>query len=181
MEIKVLTAPGLSSSGPLHWQTLWEQLIPGTRRIEQRNWDAPVCGDWVASIEQAVADAGPQVVIAAHSLACMALVHWAGKTRLKITGALLVAPADAERADFPPEAQGFSPIPLEKLPFPSMVVASTNDPYCTLERAAFFANHWGSRFVNAGAKGHINSESGLGEWQEGQNLLKALIQNWPTL
>lgn len=181
MEIKVLTAPGLGSSGPLHWQTLWEQLIPGTRRIEQHSWDAPVCEDWVASIEQAVADAGPQVVIAAHSLACMALVHWAGKTRLKITGALLVAPADAERPDFPPEAQGFSPIPLEKLPFPSMVVASTNDPYCTLERAAFLANHWGSRFVNAGAKGHINSESGLGEWPEGQNLLKALIQNWPTL
>ncbi|MGO4290475.1 RBBP9/YdeN family alpha/beta hydrolase [Chitinophaga sp. RAB17] len=181
MEIKVLTAPGLGSSGPLHWQTLWEQSIPGTRRIEQSDWDAPVCERWVAQIEKAVKAAGPQVVIAAHSLACMALVHWARQSKSKITGALLVAPADAERPGFPAAAVGFTPIPLVKLPFESIIVASTNDTYCSLERAAFFASHWGSRFVNTGAKGHINSESGLGEWQEGQNLLKELVQNWPTL
>jgi predicted alpha/beta hydrolase family esterase len=60
-------------------------------------------------------------------------------------------------------------------------VASNNDPYCTLERAIFFAGKWESRFVNAGAKGHLNSESNLGEWQEGQHLLQELIHNWPTL
>ncbi|MGF6924550.1 putative alpha/beta hydrolase family esterase [Chitinophaga sp. W2I13] len=181
MEIKVLTAPGLGSSGKLHWQTLWEQSIPGTKRIEQTDWNAPVCANWVAQIEKAVAEAGPQVVIAAHSLACIALAHWAGQTNRKIRGALLVAPADAERPGFPAEATGFSPVPLVKLPFETIIVASTNDPFCSLERAAFFARHWGSRFVNAGAKGHINSESGLGEWPEGQNQLKELVQNWPTL
>ncbi|PSL46185.1 hypothetical protein CLV51_103161 [Chitinophaga niastensis] len=181
MEIKVLTAPGLDNSGPAHWQTLWEQSIPGTQRIEQTNWGAPECKEWVTQMEKTIAQAGPQVVIAAHSLACIALVHWAQQTKLTITGALLVAPADAERPGFPAGPVGFVPVPLVKLPFKSIIVASTNDDYCSLERAAFFARHWGSRFVNAGDKGHINAGSGLGEWPEGKNLLKELVQNWPTL
>ncbi|WP_212003391.1 alpha/beta hydrolase [Chitinophaga sp. HK235] len=181
MEIKILTAPGLGSSGPFHWQTLWEQSIPGIRRIEQQSWDAPVCADWVAAIENAVAAAGPQVVIAAHSLACMAIAHWAQQTRLSVTGVLLVAPADAEDPNFPIEAKGFSPIPLTTFPFRSIVVASTNDEYCSITRAAFLASQWGSRFVNTGAKGHINANSNLGAWLDGQNLLKELIQNQPTL
>lgn len=181
MEIKVLTAPGLGSSGELHWQTIWEEILPGTKRIEQGDWDSPARERWVASIEEAVAAAGPEVVIAAHSLACIAVAHWAGQTSSRIRGALLVAPADTEQPGFPAAATGFSPIPMIKLPFKSIVVASTNDTYCTLERAVFFAHHWGSRFVNSGAKGHINSESSLGEWREGQNLLRELVQNWPTL
>ncbi|WP_143308836.1 RBBP9/YdeN family alpha/beta hydrolase [Chitinophaga vietnamensis] len=181
MEISVLTAPGLDGSGPSHWQSLWEQAIPGTKRIEQRSWSAPVCADWVAQIEEDVKAAGPQVVIAAHSLACMAVAHWARQTRLHITGALLVAPADAERADFPKVATGFSPVPMIKLPFRNIVVASTNDPYCSIARSKQFAQSWGSRFVNLGAKGHINADSGLGEWPEGQKLLHELVRNWPTL
>ena len=180
MEIKVLTAPGLGSSGPSHWQTIWEQE-PGILRIEQQDWNAPVCADWVAAIEAAVAKAGPQVVIVAHSLACIALVHWAAKTKLHIRGALLVAPADAERPTFPTEAKGFSPIPLQALPFKSIVVGSTNDSYTTMERTKFFAQAWGSRFVNTGARGHINAESGLGEWPEGKKLLKELLHDWHTL
>jgi predicted alpha/beta hydrolase family esterase len=180
MEIKVLTAPGLGSSGALHWQTIWEQE-PGILRIEQQDWDAPVCADWVDSIEAAIAAAGPQVVVVAHSLACIALVHWAAQTQLTIRGALLVAPADAERPSFPPEAKGFAPIPLQALRFKSIVVGSTNDGYTTLERTKFFAGAWGSRFVNTGPKGHINADSGLGEWPEGKKLLKELLHDWHTL
>ncbi|MFY0255030.1 RBBP9/YdeN family alpha/beta hydrolase [Chitinophaga sp. 30R24] len=181
MEIKVLTLPGLRGSGPLHWQTKWETSLTGIQRIEQSDWDAPVCANWIKKIEQAVKIAGPQVVIAAHSLGCVALAHWAQQSSTPITGALLVAPADAEQPDFPPETKGFTPIPLTLLPFKSIVVASTNDDYCTLERALFFAERWGSRFVNAGAKGHINSDSAVGDWPEGQTLLKELVQNWATL
>ena len=181
MDTKILTLPGLNGSGPFHWQTVWEQTLPNIKRIEQANWNQPVCNEWVATIEKAIAAAGPEVVIAAHSLGCLALAYWAAQTKLKIRAALLVAPADSERAGFPKEATGFSPIPLKPLPFESIVVASNNDPYCTLERAIFFAGKWKSRFVNAGAKGHINSESDLKEWQEGQYLLQELIHNWPTL
>ncbi len=180
MDISVLTAPGLGSSGPMHWQTIWEEQA-NFRRIEQENWNAPVCADWVASIEAEVALAGPQVVIAAHSLACIALVHWAAQTQLKIRGALLVAPADAEAPSFPKEATGFTPIPLLVLPFKTIVVTSTNDEYVSVDRARFFADAWGSRFVITGARGHINANSGLGDWPEGQKLLKELVSDWNTL
>ena len=179
-EVQVLTAPGLYGSGPEHWQTVWEKL-PGFKRIEQKNWDHPVLADWVNTIEAAVAEAGPDVVIAAHSLGCIALLHWARQTKLKIRGALLVAPADAERPAFPEVAKGFAPIPMLPLPFRSIVVSSTNDQFATLQRSKTFANAWGSRFVNAGEVGHINADSKLGDWTGGQWLVEELVRNWETL
>jgi predicted alpha/beta hydrolase family esterase len=170
----ILTVPGLGSSGPLHWQSQWEQHY-GYQRVEQHNWDHPVGADWVMQLEKAVASAGPNVVLAAHSLACATVAHWAQFTQLTIAGALLVGPADVDRPDFPSEVVGFAPMPLQKMPFSSLVVASTNDEYVTLARARQFAQAWGSRFVNAGAKGHLNSDSGLGLWPEGHALLLELV------
>ncbi|ALD21621.1 RBBP9/YdeN family alpha/beta hydrolase [Hymenobacter sp. DG25A] len=175
MSSTILTVPGLGSSGPLHWQSQWEQHY-GYRRVEQHNWDQPVYADWVMQLEAAVAAAGPNVVLAAHSLACATVAHWARTTQLTLAGALLVGPADVDRPDFPTEAVGFAPMPLQKLPFPSIVVASTNDEYVTLARAQHFAQAWGSRLVNVGAKGHLNSDSGLGLWPEGHALLRELIK-----
>ncbi|MBW8686859.1 RBBP9/YdeN family alpha/beta hydrolase [Chitinophaga rhizophila] len=180
MEVNVLTAPGLYGSGPLHWQTIWEHTA-GIKRIHQQDWDRPEMTEWVKTIEAAVAKAGPDVVIAAHSLGCIALAHWAQQTRLRIKGALMVAPADAERPGFPVAARGFAPIPMSALPFKSIVVSSTNDQYASLERARSFADAWGSRFVNAGEKGHINADSDLGEWPAGQVLLTELVRDWHTL
>lgn len=179
-EVQVLTAPGLNGSGPQHWQTIWEHL-PGVKRIEQNNWDQPELNDWINSIEDAVSKAGPDVVIAAHSLGCLALAHWAQHTKLKIRGALLVAPPDADRTDFPLVAKSFAPAPSEPLPFRSIVVSSTNDQYATLQRQKTYANAWGSRFVNLGEAGHINAESNLGEWENGQTLVEELVRNWETL
>lgn len=88
-----------------------------------------------------------------------------------------MAPADTDAPDFPPVTTGFTPMPLQKLLFPSVVIASTNDEYVTLERAQFFANCWGSQFVNIGALGHINSESDLKDWLVGLQLLRQLEQN----
>jgi hypothetical protein len=65
-------------------------------------------------------------------------------------------------------------MPRQRLGFLSTVVASTNDPYVSLERASQFAQSWGSRLVNVGDGGHINSESGLGDWPEGFALLQEL-------
>jgi predicted alpha/beta hydrolase family esterase len=66
-------------------------------------------------------------------------------------------------------------MPLYKLPFPSIVVASSNDEYVTLERAKHFADSWGSELINAGNLGHINSSSDLGNWPFGISLLQKLI------
>ncbi|UPL49728.1 RBBP9/YdeN family alpha/beta hydrolase [Hymenobacter sublimis] len=170
----ILTVPGLGGSGPEHWQTRWEQQY-GYRRVEQRNWHNPVCSEWVAALEAAVAAAVPEVVLVGHSLACATIAHWASVTQHPIKGALLVAPADVDRPDLPPEVTGFAPMPLARLPFPSIVVASTDDAYVTLARAQQFAHAWGSRLVNMGPRGHINSASGLGQWPQGQELLRELI------
>ncbi|SNR68365.1 RBBP9/YdeN family alpha/beta hydrolase [Hymenobacter mucosus] len=170
----ILIVPGLGNSGPEHWQTYWAQHY-GYPRVQQGSWDQPVRADWVQNLEDAVAATGSDVVLVGHSLGCITIAHWASTTRHRIKGALLVAPADVDRSDMPSEIVNFAPIPLARLPFPSIVVASTTDEYVTLARAQELAEAWGSRFVNVGALGHINSESGLGLWPEGHVLLQELV------
>jgi predicted alpha/beta hydrolase family esterase len=171
----VLLVPGLGNSGPQHWQTKWAERYHYSR-VEQQDWEQPVRTDWVQTLHEAISQAPDKVVLVAHSLGCSTVAHWAQQFPPgAVAGALLVAPADVDRSDFPPEVTGFAPMPLLPLPFPSMVVASSNDEYVTLPRAADFAAAWGSLFVNVGAQGHLNSESNLGEWPEGHGLLMQLL------
>jgi uncharacterized protein len=170
-----LNVPGYSGSGPEHWQTLWELALPRFARVQQEDWDHPERESWVRTLHGAIASAD-DVVLVAHSLGCATVAHWAlGESAGKVRAAFLVAPADVERPEFIPEAVGFSPLPLEPLPFPSIVVASEDDEYVSLERAEQFASAWRSELVNIGSKGHINSASGVGEWEEGQAILSQLL------
>jgi predicted alpha/beta hydrolase family esterase len=175
----VLVVPGWQNSGPQHWQTLWEQQNPIFLRVQQRDWDTPHREWWLERITEEVRQAPAPIVFAAHSLGCVALAHWAqqaGAELGKIKGALLVAPADIERKDTPVQLTDFRPLPRKLLPFPSIVVASNNDPYLAGERAREIARSWGSRFVDIGPAGHINGDSGLGDWPEGKRLLRHLIE-----
>ncbi|HZU32227.1 MAG TPA: prephenate dehydrogenase/arogenate dehydrogenase family protein [Candidatus Angelobacter sp.] len=176
----VLVLPGWQNSGPRHWQTLWEQQNPIFLRVQQRDWEFPHREWWLERITAEVRQAPAPIVFAAHSLGCIALVHWckaaAPAELAKIKGALLVAPADVDSKDAPKQLKDFSPVPHDLLPFPSILVTSSNDPHVTLSRARDFARSWGSRFVNIGAAGHINGESGLGDWPEGKRLLRHLIE-----
>jgi predicted alpha/beta hydrolase family esterase len=174
MHTDVLILPGFGNSGAQHWQSLWELSNPDFKRVQQRDWDNPVCDEWVSALGVAAKDAGSNVVLVAHSLGCLAVAHWACRHYMPIKGALLVAVPDETRPDFPKEIQGFSATPELRLPFPSIVVASTNDPYGSIEHAAHLAHAWGSRFINVGARGHINGDSGLGDWAEGYELLNSL-------
>jgi predicted alpha/beta hydrolase family esterase len=173
--MKVFTVPGLYNSGPQHWQTHWENKYRHIR-IEQKDWETPVCDDWLQGIDKAV-DQHPlnEVVLIGHSLACCTIVRWAEKYKRIIKGALLVAPSDVEAPSYPPGTTGFSPMPKFKLPFPSIVIASTNDEYVTFKRAQEFAHNWGSEFINAGDLGHINSNSNLLSWQFGYSVLERLM------
>ncbi len=172
----IFILPGLGNSGEQHWQTRWEALYPSWQRILQNDWDTPACADWVRRIDETLATIpdGTAVLIA-HSSSCAAVAHLAQTTKHRIKSALLVAPSDPLGAAYPAGPTGFAPVPLARLPFPSMVVASENDEYISLEQAQRYAEAWGSRFVNIGAKGHINSASGLGDWEEGLSLLSALL------
>lgn len=172
----VFILPGLGNSGEQHWQTIWQRLNPAWIRIMQDDWDTPNCADWVRRIDEALTSVPEgSAVLVAHSSSCAAVAHLAQTTKHLIKAAFLVAPSDPLGAAYPAGPKGFAPIPLVPLPFPSIVIASENDEYISLEQAEIYARAWGSRFVNIGAKGHINSASGLGEWQEGLNLLETLL------
>ncbi len=167
----VLIVPGLNGSGPDHWQSRWEARHPELRRVEQGSWSRPRLGDWIDTLEQAVRSHS-RVVLVAHSLGCALVAHWArGGSAGRVAAALLVAPADVERADGPAAVGAFAPLPLAPLPFPAWVVASSDDPYASLARARRFALAWGARFLAAGRCGHINVDSGHGRWPEGEMLL----------
>jgi uncharacterized protein len=172
---KVLILPGLYDSGPDHWQSHWVRTLPDVARVEQSEWDNPDRAEWVETLERAVAEHGPDVVLVGHSTGCALIAHWAASTARTVRGALIVAPSDTEAPSYPEGPTGWSPMPMERIPFPSIVVASTDDEYASLERARAFANAWGSTFVNVGAAGHINTASGLGDWPQGQELLGELM------
>lgn len=173
MKPHVVLVPGLYDSGPRHWQSLWHAAHPEYRRVVQRDWQTPDRAEWTATLDRCVGD-GP-VVLVAHSLACITVAHWAPAHAGRVAGALLVAPSDVEADFFPAGTTGFAPVPLERLPFPSILVASTNNEYLTMERAEVFASAWGSRLVDVGAAGHINTDAGFGPWPEGEALLAELI------
>ena len=176
--MQILLVPGLWNSGAEHWQSWWERERQDCRRVVQADWETPKRDDWVATLESAVAAEDGPVVIAAHSLGCALIAHWAAQSKQpgKVQGALLVAPSDVDAPSYPAGPVGFAPMPLRRLPMASIVVASSDDEYVTPGRAAQFAEAWGSRFVNVGAKGHINSASGLRMWPEGFALVEELIR-----
>jgi hypothetical protein len=175
--MRTLILPGLHNSDPGHWQSRWEAEDETMERVIQDDWETPHCADWVVRLDQALAYARPEILLVAHSAGCALVAHWAvGCQQGQVRGALLVAPSDPEAPSFPVGATGFAPIPLLRLPFPSIVVASSNDPFVTVARAQTFASAWDSEFVMIGEAGHINTASGLGDWPEGLALLRNLCE-----
>jgi len=171
-----LTVPGLASSGPQHWQTIWEKQYPDCfSRVQQQNWDWPVKEEWVGQLQSEINNLTGPTVLIGHSLGCITIAHWAQQFASgHIKGALLVAPADAEMSKRLNFVIGFTPIPVKPFDFKSVVVASTNDIYATISRSKAFAGSWGSDFINVGRKGHINAVSGLEDWKEGKEILESL-------
>lgn len=173
---RVLVLPGYGNSGPDHWQTLWESRH-GYERVEQRDWDRPDLADWLEGLERAVTREPGQVVIVAHSLGCAAVAHFAARPAAsRVKAALLVAPADVDsELHTPDDVRGFAPLPVAPLPFRTIVVASRTDPYMRFVRAAALAEQWGARLVDVGRQGHLNADSGIGDWPEGHALLEELL------
>ena len=176
--LTVLLLPGWRGSGPTHWQTRWLAQYPGSLRVDQRDWDNPRRDDWVKQIDHAVSRSEHPVFFVAHSLGCIAMAHWANVTTdfSTVAGALLVSPPwFSTPAAAPPPLRDFFPVPLTRLPFASTMVASENDPYISYPTAARVARAWGSELVSAGKAGHINVDSGHGDWPEGERLLGELL------
>lgn len=175
MSVPLLIVPGYSNSGPQHWQSHWERLLPGALRVQQRDWEHPTVEEWVAALDAAIATCSAPPVLVTHSLGVCTVTHWAARFRRPIQGALLVAPPDLDHPALPEACRTFAPVPRQRLPFRSILVASRDDPYASFERSEQMARDWGSRLEDAGRAGHINSASGLGEWPRGQALLRELL------
>mgnify|MGYP001765288867 CR=1 FL=1 len=179
--LRILTLPGWGNSGLHHWQTRWQAAF-GHQRVEQADWEAPTRPDWVARLEHSLQTTPQPSVLVAHSLGCHLVAHWAAAaadTR-GVRAAFLVAPPDVARVGFPPSMQSWRTEARQRLPFPTLVVYSSDDPYASSEHALGLARSWGADTFCVGAAGHINADSGLGDWPEGLRQFHALIARIAT-
>ncbi len=200
-----LILPGWQNSGSDHWQSRWEAQH-GYQRVMQHDWMWPLRGDWITrledhllsikehtsqelqgqntsialnnTVESTETQPKQDILLIAHSLGCHLVAAWAAlsKSTHRIRGALLVAPPDCIREQLPQELKSWRAPVLQKLPFPSICVISSSDPFCDLQPGQAMAGVWGSRCIELGAKGHINADSGLGDWPQGQAWLAELTQ-----
>lgn len=176
---RVLLLPGWQNSDAGHWQSLWEQQH-GYTRVMQHDWMRPLRGDWSIQLQEAVLDSEREVVLVAHSLGCILTAWWAAHSPLaktKVKAALLVAPGDPAQDNLRTALPGWLPVMQQRLPFPSVLVGSQNDPYCTPARAQQMAQDWGSTYVDLGPAGHINTASALDDWPQGHALLQQLMKD----
>lgn len=173
---QLIILPGIGGSDHAHWQTHWEATRPNARRFQPADWDRPDLQDWIEALDRAVAEAPEPPVLVAHSLACLLVAHWRGKTSLAVKGAFLVAVPDPSGPAFPVDAAEFQPVPSGPLGFPSLIVASSDDPYGSMDHARSRAHQWGGDIVSVGACGHLNGQSDLGDWPEGRRLLAGFLE-----
>lgn len=179
MSTPVLILPGYLGSGPAHWQSWLERQLPATRRVTGIDWSNPTLGRWASAVGKAIDRANGPVWLVAHSFGCLAGVVAASTRPERVAGALLVAPADPERfsehgfrrADESGIARHLYNI---RLPCPSLLVASTDDPWMNFASAAYWAERWGCRLHSLGAAGHVNVDSGFGPWPEGLAMLRVM-------
>ena len=155
--------------------------MPNVTRVQQDNWDQPELDLWMAKLSEEIEQCKEDVILVAHSLGCALAVHWISSPHSsvlhvkQVKGLFLVAPPDVGQNTFP--APSFSPMPDVRLPIASTLIASDNDPWCDFALATHWAQCWGSDFHSLGAKGHINGESGLGHWEQGQTWLAQLVRS----
>ena len=181
----VVIVPGLRDHVADHWQTLLQDKLANAIAVPRMARDSTrklSCAAWVDALDRTLAGVEGRAVLVAHSAGVMIVVHWALRHRRAIAGALLATPADVESPlpeGYPAmqtlEANGWLPIPRVRLPFPSVVAASSNDPLGRVERIAALAHAWGSRLVDIGAAGHLNPASGYGAWPGAELLLRELL------
>jgi uncharacterized protein len=172
-ETDILIVPAQGGAGGAHWQSRIAAKLTTARIVEQPDAQKRSLGEAVGALARAVADASRPVVFVAHSTGASLVVQsMPSLVRLglieRVRGAYLVVPpsirALTEWSFLDP---AFAALPRDPLPFPSLLIASSNDPHSTLEESADLALAWGAQLVEAGDAGHINEASGHGPWPEG--------------
>ncbi len=172
-ETDILLVPGIGGAGQGHWQARIAAKLSTARIVDQPDWQMTRLGDAVGEIARAVADATRPVVFVAHSSGSSLVAHAVPSlVQLgiadRVRGAFLVTPPSIRTlTDWHDAEPAFAAIPRDPLPFPSLLIASSNDPHATMEEQADLALAWGALLVEAGEQGHIDEASGHGPWPEG--------------
>jgi predicted alpha/beta hydrolase family esterase len=170
---------GIRNSEPEHWQRHWYRSRADALWVEHDDWECVSRDRWVAELDATVASRRKPTVLIGHSLGCLLAAEWLREHPTSaVVGAFLVAPPDVSAAGFPCSVLGFRPPEASRLgtlPCPAMVVASTSDPYASIEYARTVACHWGAALVDVGDRGHINLASGLSDWPEGKTLFERFV------
>jgi predicted alpha/beta hydrolase family esterase len=171
---RVLIVPGLRNSGPGHWQTEWQRHLRHVRRIDVADWSTPNLQAWTDAIDRAIDDFAPTHIVA-HSFGTLASAAVAARRGDELRSLLLVAPADPDK--FGIAAQ----LPQHELPVGGVLVGSLSDPWFGWENAQALGEQWGLQTVCAGDVGHINVQSGHGQWSQGWLILQRQLQQYaPT-
>jgi predicted alpha/beta hydrolase family esterase len=180
-EATILIVPGLRDHVAEHWQTWLASRLPSVRAVAPMGRDDLDCARRVAAIEREARAIDGPLILVAHSGGVIMTAHWSRLSKRRVQGALLATPPDFE----PPMPSGYPtmealqqggwlPVPRNRLPFPSIVAASRNDPLGRLDRVTELARDWGSRVVDLGAVGHLNPASGFGQWPLAEELVREL-------
>ena len=134
-----------------HWIERWGQRLSTARKV-------PTGTNGADPLVDAIGSASGPVVVIAHKDGVERLVSLVSAAdEVAVRGALLVAPRGGQ-----PMGERDEP-----LPFPSILVASRNDPDCDYDTAESMGARWGSQVMDAGQAGGIDHESGHGPWPEG--------------
>ncbi|MFQ2102491.1 RBBP9/YdeN family alpha/beta hydrolase [Aeromonas sanarellii] len=165
---KILLVPGLHNSGPDHWQSRWHQQFPQWQRMVGLPWDKPDLTVWSAKLASKLRSRRSRVHLVAHSFGALTAIAAARLQPDKVSSILIVAPADPARFGIPDEALSGS------IKVSAQLIASRNDPWMSFERAEYWSRQWQVPLFDAGEVGHINAQSGHGEWSQGLNLLSTL-------
>lgn len=176
--IQTLIIPGLNGSSDEHWQRHWAREHAHSSVVEQQDWTCPVLEHWQAKLDEALSDTDGAFLVA-HSLGCLLVASYASRDQASlIRGALLVAPCSLETTQkLHPCMIDFGGEPMQRLPFPSLVVGSLDDPYMGAEQLERHVTAWGSGLVNIGFAGHINVASGFGRWSEGYDFFQQMLRS----
>ena len=167
-EADILIVPGFGDSGAGHWQTRWQSRLSTARRMHHPDWESLDPQVWTDALAASVNISDRPVVLVGHALGVTSIIAARERFTSPVAGAFLVAPPDiAGSPAMPPELRGFGAYDREPLPFPSILIASRNDLYCSIDTAEDLGGAWGSLFIDAGEAGHIDAEAGYGPWPEG--------------
>lgn len=167
---KILLVPGLHNSGPDHWQSRWHEHFPYWQRMTGLPWEKPDLTVWSAKLASKLRSRRSRVHLVAHSFGALTAIAAARLQPEKVASLFLVAPAD-------PAHFGIVDERLEgQVQVSAQLVASRNDPWMSFERAEYWSRQWQVPLFDAGNAGHINAQSGHGDWHQGLELLGSLYR-----